>query len=103
MMIAEVSITPIGKGESVSPWVAKAVDIIARSGLKYQLGPMGTCIEGEWSDICRVIGECLDALSKDCNRLSVSLKADYRKGKASRMNQKVESVKKRLDELSRSK
>lgn len=102
MIVAEVSLTPIGKGESVSPWVARAVDIIARSGLKYQIGPMATCIEGEWSDISRVIGQCLDALSKDCNRISVSLKADYRKGKSRRMDQKVRSVKKRLSQLSRS-
>jgi uncharacterized protein (TIGR00106 family) len=96
MTLVEVSITPIGKGESVSKWVAQAVDLIDRSGLRYQLGPMGTCIEGEWDDIVRVIGECIRTLQKDCNRISVSLKADVRKGSESRLEQKVRSVEKKL-------
>lgn len=92
MTLVEVSITPIGKGESVSKYVARAVDIIDRSGLAYQLGPMGTCIEGEWDDVMRVIGECVRELSKDCPRISVSLKADVREGRESRLESKVDSV-----------
>ncbi len=96
MTLVEVSITPIGKGESVSKWVAKAIDLIDRSGLEYQLGPMGTCIEGEWEDISRVIGRCLKALSRDCGRVSISLKGDWRKGSQSRLSTKVESVVRKL-------
>jgi uncharacterized protein (TIGR00106 family) len=96
MAIAFLSITPIGKGESVSRWVARAVRIIDRSGLAYQLGPMGTCIEGEWPRIARVVGRCLDAVAKDCRRVSILLKVDYRKGARGRMTSKVESVVRRL-------
>ena len=38
-MIVGFSIIPLGKGESLSEDVVKAVKIIEESGLKYQLGP----------------------------------------------------------------
>lgn len=92
MTLVEFSISPLGKSESVSRWVARAVDIIDRSGLSYQLGPMGTCIEGEWDQISRVIGRCLRAVARDCGRVSFSIKADHRRGRESRLERKVEAV-----------
>ncbi|MBI3858224.1 MAG: MTH1187 family thiamine-binding protein [Planctomycetes bacterium] len=92
MMIAEVSIVPVGKGESVSIWVARAVEVIDRSGLKYQVGPMGTCIEGEWEQIAPVIGQCLRALSRDCRRVQLSVRADYRPISSCHLEDPVRSV-----------
>src|SRR5205085_9219921 len=51
MLLAEFSIWPMDKGESVSEYVARAIDIVDRSGLPYKLGPLVTCLEGEWSDV----------------------------------------------------
>ena len=48
MLLIELSMSPMDKGPSVSKWVARSLEIIDRSGLDYRLGPMGTCIEGEW-------------------------------------------------------
>src|SRR6266566_4594705 len=42
MLLAEFSIWPMDKGESVSEYVARAIDIVDRSGLPYKLGPLGT-------------------------------------------------------------
>ena len=39
--------SPLDKGESLSQYVARSLDIIDKSGLPYQLTPMGTIIEGE--------------------------------------------------------
>ena len=48
MVIAEVSIFPLGTGEpSVSEYVAAAVKELEASGLRCTLGPMGTTIEAE--------------------------------------------------------
>lgn len=96
MLIVELSMSPMGKGESVSPYVARCLDIIDRSGLAYRLGPMGTCIEGEWDEVLGVVRACLDALAKDCDRVSFSIKADWRKGKKSRLDAKVASVVKKV-------
>jgi uncharacterized protein (TIGR00106 family) len=91
--IAHLSIFPVDKGAHLSAYVARALRIIQESGLPYQLGPMGTSIEGEWPEIMEVVGRCFDALRSDCDRIIVNLKADYKKGDENRMAAKVASVK----------
>jgi len=49
MVLLEFSMAPLGLGESVSEHVARVVDVIDKSGLPYQLTPMGTIVEGEWA------------------------------------------------------
>jgi len=89
--------TPLGKGESVSKYVAKVVDIVDESGLPYVLTPMGTIIEGEdWDEVMDVLKRGFEALKKDCNRVSIIMKIDYRKGKKGRLVQKVKSVQEKL-------
>ena len=94
--IVEFSIFPLDKGESLSPYVARALELIQDSGLPYELNPMGTCVEGEWREVMALVDRCFQALEKDCNRISLSLKADYRKGPAGRMKSKVVSVREKL-------
>jgi uncharacterized protein (TIGR00106 family) len=96
MILAEFSMTPLGKGESVSKYVARSLNIIDRSGLPYRLGPMGTCIEGTWDQVFSVIRKCHRAMEKDCNRISISIKVDARKGKAGRLAAKIKKVEKRV-------
>ena len=51
MVIAEVSIFPLGTGApSVSRYVAAAVRELEASGLKCTLGPMGTTVEAETTE-----------------------------------------------------
>jgi uncharacterized protein (TIGR00106 family) len=96
MLLAEFSIWPMDKGESVSPYVARCLDIVDRSGLPYKLGPLGTCIEGEWPAVMAVIQECYEALAKDCNRISCTCKMDWRKSHSGRLIAKIEAVEKTL-------
>lgn len=92
-----VSMTPIGKGESVSKYVTKVVDVIDRSGLSYVLTPMGTVIEGEsWEEVMDVLRRGFEELKRDCPRISITMKIDYREGKSGRIRSKVESVQERL-------
>lgn len=92
MILAEFSMTPLDKGESVSPYVARSLDIIDRSGLPYRLGPMGTCVEGNWEEVFGLIRSCFDRMSQDCNRVSISIRVDYRKDKKGRLDSKIRSV-----------
>jgi uncharacterized protein (TIGR00106 family) len=91
-VIIDFSIFPIGKGESVSDDVSKAVRIIKESGLPYKLGPMGTAIEGEWEEVVGVVNRCFEALRRDCQRIYMTIKVDYRKGKSGRMDGKIQTV-----------
>ncbi|HSI32638.1 MAG: MTH1187 family thiamine-binding protein [Phycisphaerae bacterium] len=96
MLLAEFSIWPMDKGESVGPYVARALDIVDKSGLPYKLGPLGTCIEGEWAEVMAVIQKCYEALAADSNRIACTLKMDWRRGRTGSLDGKVASVEKAL-------
>jgi len=96
MVLLELSITPLGKGESVSADVARCVDIIDRSGLAYELHAMGTIVEGELSDVMNVMQRCLEEMAKDHDRVTCAAKLDYRRGPAGRLQTKIESVEQKL-------
>ncbi|RMG59121.1 MAG: thiamine-binding protein, partial [Deltaproteobacteria bacterium] len=78
MVMAEFSIFPVGKGESLSPYVARCTKIIRESGVKNELHAMGTILEGEWDEVFGVIRKCFEELRKDCSRISLTIKVDYR-------------------------
>jgi len=96
MLLAEVSFTPLDKGPSVSAQVARVIDLIDRSGLPYRLGPMGTCVEGEWEEVMALMTRCFHALEGDCDRISVAFKGDWRRGPGGRIEGKIERVEQRL-------
>jgi uncharacterized protein (TIGR00106 family) len=96
MVLLEFSMTPLAKGESVSEYVARSIDIIDRSGLPYQLTPMGTIIEGEWAEVMAVVAACFEAMRADCDRVSTQIRIDYRKGPAGRLKAKVAAIETRL-------
>lgn len=96
-ILVDLSIFPIGKGESVSPYVARALKVVRQSGLPHKLGPMGTTIEGEWDEVMATVRACFDALREDCSRVYLNLKMDYRKMPSGRIDAKMASVSSKLD------
>jgi uncharacterized protein (TIGR00106 family) len=96
MVLLEFSMSPLGKGESVGKYVARSLEIVDRSGVEYRLNPMGTVLEGDWDDVFGVVKQCFERMRKDCNRISCSIKVDYRKGAKGRLRAKVVSVEQRL-------
>ncbi|MFO1412594.1 MAG: MTH1187 family thiamine-binding protein [Burkholderiales bacterium] len=96
MVLLEFSMAPLGQGESVSAYVARILDLVDRSGVPYQLTPMGTILEGEWSEVMAVVTACFEALRTDCDRVSTQIRIDYRKGPAGRLKGKVDAVERRL-------
>ena len=96
MVLLEFSMAPSGKSLSMSPFVARILNIIDQSGLPYQLTPMGTILEGDWDQVMGVVSACFKALETDCTRIGMNLKVDYRAGPAGRMQSKIEKVEQRL-------
>jgi len=92
MVLLEFSIAPVGQGESVSAHVARVIDLIDRSGVDYQLTPMGTILEGEWDDVIRVVSDCFKLLETDFNRVAMNLKVDHRRGPKGRLRSKTAKV-----------
>jgi uncharacterized protein (TIGR00106 family) len=96
MVLLEFSMSPLTKGESVSAYVARSLDIIDKSGLPYQLTPMGTIIEGEWAEVMAVVTACFERMREDCDRISTSIRIDYRAGPGGRLKSKIEAVQQKL-------
>ena len=95
--LVEFSMFPTEETQSKSAFVARVLDIVDRSGLAYQLTPMGTIIEGETvAEVLAVIDEAYLELQKDCGRIYSSIKIDYRAGPVGRLGKKVNSVEAKL-------
>lgn len=92
MVLLDLQIYPNDKGESLTPYVARCVDVIDKSGLNYRFGPMGSTIEGTWEQVMQVVTDCYKALEKDCARISVNIRIDARAGNESRLKSKLTSV-----------
>lgn len=88
--------SPLGKGDSVSPYVARCLEIVEASGLDYRLHAMGTILEGEWDEVLAVVTKCYAALRPDCERISCTMKIDAREKAAGRLISKVQSVEEKL-------
>jgi uncharacterized protein (TIGR00106 family) len=96
MVLLEFAMAPAGQGNSLSPYVARILDVIDRSGITYQLTAMGTILEGDWDEVMRVVGDCFKALAADCPRIGMNLKVDYRAGMESRLRSKIDAVEAQL-------
>ena len=97
MVLLEFSMSPFDKGESLSPYVSRVLNVVDKSGVRYKLTPMGTILEGEWDEVFKVVTDCFRELEKDCNRISTNIRIDYRKGDSSRMEQKIRSIEQHLN------
>jgi uncharacterized protein (TIGR00106 family) len=95
-VMAEFSVVPLGRGVSLSPLVARVLQIVAKSGIRYKANPMGTVLEGSWEEVMDVIKRCHDEVMKDAERAVTSIKLDDRKGKNERLEKKLGSVEEKL-------
>jgi len=95
-VMVEFSIVPIGKGESLSPLVARVLKIVAESGVNYRANPMGTVLEGSWDEVMEVVKKCHDEAMKEGGRVVTSIKIDDRKGVERRIEEKLASVERKL-------
>lgn len=92
MVLLDFSRTPLGKGERVSVYVARCMEVVATTRLDHRLHAMGATLEDELDEVLAVVRRGFEALQTDCNRISCSIKIDYRKGHAGRLRSKVEKV-----------
>ena len=85
------------EGSSVSKEVSKIIDAIDKSGVSYQLTPMGTVVEAKSMKEALSIIELAYEQVSHCDRVYSSLKFDIRKNSENRLKTKIESVEKILD------
>ncbi len=97
MVIAELSVVPIGTGEAgLSQYVAACLDVLAqRKEISYQLTPMGTVLQGPIEVVLDVAAKMHEApFGLGVKRVVTTIKIDERRDKSATMAGKVESVRK---------
>ena len=101
-VIAELSIVPVGSGESsVGRYVASAVNAFkTMKGLDFEVTPMGTILASDNLDTVfeavRLAHEAV--VAKGVKRVVSTLRIDDRRDKPRRMNDKVEAVERYMQE-----
>lgn len=96
MVLLEMSVSPLGAGESVSGAVARCLELIDQSGLPYELHAMGTIVEGELDEVVQLMQSCIELMAAEHPRVSCIAKLDYRRGAEGRLRGKVASVEAKL-------
>jgi uncharacterized protein (TIGR00106 family) len=95
VIIAEISIHPIGSGTSVGLYVKSAINALSKiRGLKYEVTPMATVLEArDLATILKAVQVSHLALrSMGAKRISSILKIDERLDKKRTMNDKVRNL-----------
>jgi uncharacterized protein (TIGR00106 family) len=96
-VLVEFAMFPTDKGDSISEYVSRIIDMIDQSNIPYKLTPMGTIFEVETAEEAfKIINRSYMQLEPDCNRVYSTIKLDIRKGKSGRIIQKIESIEKKL-------
>jgi uncharacterized protein (TIGR00106 family) len=98
MVIAEVTVTPLGTGSpSLSKYVAACARVLDESGVNHTLTPMGSVIEGTLDQILEVIRKVHSApFTQGALRVSTRIVIDERRDKDVTGKDKVESVQRKL-------
>jgi uncharacterized protein (TIGR00106 family) len=95
MIVADVSVVPLGAGTSVSGLVKKAVRALDGSGLKVLHGPMSTSLEAPGLDeLFAAVRSAHEAVfAAGARRVVTTVKIDDRRDKAHSMASKMDAVK----------
>ncbi len=98
MALMEITVVPLGKGTSVSKYVAKAVLALEGTpGVDYESTSMGTIIAGDLDDLLEVARKMHQAvLDAGAQRVETTIRIDDRKDKPATLNSKLISLKKAL-------
>jgi uncharacterized protein (TIGR00106 family) len=94
MVLAQLSIYPIGAGVSLGRYVKKGIEIIEAFGYTYQVGGMSTSIEvPDLEHLFDLIDRIRQAqLNEGAERIIIELKVDERRDKPATLQSKIDSV-----------
>lgn len=76
---ASIQIIPVVLDKHPYAWVDEAIDIIQQSGIKYEVGPFATVLEGSYDAVMNVINSVNEYLySKGCNEWITNVQIQIR-------------------------
>ena len=92
-VIVDLCVVPIGVGVNLAPYIAACERVLLDAGLKIQLHPNGSAIEGEWEPVFQAIEACHQAVhAMGCPRIYTTVKINTRTDQDQTLEAKVASV-----------
>jgi len=97
----DLCLIPIGAGLSITPFVAACQEVIKKDGLKHELHPNGTSIEGNWEDVFACVKKCHEKVHNlGAVRIYSTIKVNTRTDRKQSFDEKVPKV---LESLAKNK
>lgn len=97
-VMIDLCVVPIGVGTSVSAHIARCQEILRERGLEHRLHAYGTNVSGEWDEVFAAVRACHEAVHvMGAPRITTTIKVGTRTDREQTMDEKVESVARRLD------
>ena len=95
MILAQLSVYPIGEGTSLSRFVSKGVKVIKDSGFRYEIGGLSTAIEvPDLDSLFLLVKKVRQAhLVEGAKWIAIDLKVDDRRDTDATLESKRNSVK----------
>jgi uncharacterized protein (TIGR00106 family) len=91
-MLVELSILPLRGNTHLSDDLAEILKLIDESGMRYQLTPSGTCIEGDWDDVITLVHKCHQRALALAPHVFTTLRIEDEKGEKNKLHRNVEAV-----------
>lgn len=98
MPVLDISIVPVGTNDaSFSSYVTETCKIVEQQGLKYQVTPTGTVVEGNLEQLMDLAREMHSTpFQMGAERVITSMTIDERHDRAMDMEKQVQSVKRNI-------
>jgi uncharacterized protein (TIGR00106 family) len=97
-VIADISVVPIGVGVSLSKYVVACEHVLKDAGLETTLHAYGTNIQGDWDTVFAAIKRCHEVVHEmGAPRVSTVIKVGTRTDRPQTMNDKIKSVRTKLE------
>ena len=96
-VLVDLCVVPIGVGVSVSKYVTACERVLREAGLKTLMHAYGTNIEGEWEEVFAAVRRCHETVhAMGAPRISTTIRLGTRTDRTQTMEEKIESVQKKL-------
>jgi uncharacterized protein YqgV (UPF0045/DUF77 family) len=87
---ASIQILPIVQDKHPYEWVDEAILVIQKSGIRHEIGPFATVVEGTYAEVMAVLASINEHLvSLECNEWIASVQLNMRSKSDITANEKV--------------
>lgn len=91
---ASIQLLPLAQDKHPYEWVDDAIEIIQQSGIRHEIGPFATVLEGTYSEVMDVVNQVNEFLySKGCAEWITNLQIQIRSNGDMTGDEKIEKYK----------